>query len=221
MQILVRMLIIVVLLYFRLKAVDAPVATGFMLDLIATAMTKTRFGPFLRRLVVNDIGVHKLRDLASQIDLPPLHFPMHRLSAKDWNRHHDMSNIDKSSVKNALTRGVTSHVKTTRQRTSMEYHRAYLSGQTKPSKVMKKLLDTISQWETDDKEKFKVFSSVLPDEVMKKALESDARYAAKAPLSVLDGVPVAIKDMIDVENHVIFNGKTPKSKDRYGICKMS
>ena len=43
---------------------------------------------------------------------------------------------------------------------------------------------------------------------MAQARASDARFAAGQPLSMLDGVPVAVKDMLDVVGHTILGSRS-------------
>ena len=65
----------------------------------------------------------------------------------------------------------------------------------------------IEKWKKDHS--LNIFSAMLPEEIVKAAQESDARYAAGEPISVLDGVPVAVKDMIHIKGHLNYNGKSP------------
>ena len=51
---------------------------------------------------------------------------------------------------------------------------------------------------------------------MKAARESDERYAKGEPLSMLDGCPVGIKDMIHIKNHINYNGKSKRQEDSIG-----
>jgi Asp-tRNA(Asn)/Glu-tRNA(Gln) amidotransferase A subunit family amidase len=72
---------------------------------------------------------------------------------------------------------------------------------------MQRTLNTVRAWSNDSQ--FHLFSSLLPEDVMRQAGESDERWRRGAPLSVFDGVPVAFKDMMDVKGHVIYEGKNP------------
>ena len=47
------------------------------------------------------------------------------------------------------------------------------------------------------------------DAIIKAAKERDVRYANKKPLSIIDGVPISVKDMIYIKDHVNYNGKSP------------
>jgi Asp-tRNA(Asn)/Glu-tRNA(Gln) amidotransferase A subunit family amidase len=66
-------------------------------------------------------------------------------------------------------------------------------------------------------EKGQVVFSHVDATVASQAAASTARFAAGAPLSVLDGVPVAFKDMVDVAGAPICNGQARDS----GNCVVS
>lgn len=55
-------------------------------------------------------------------------------------------------------------------------------------------------------DKGRVFVTVRSELVRAAAAASDRRFAAGAPLSVFDGVPIAVKDMIRVAGHVMTAG---------------
>ena len=55
-------------------------------------------------------------------------------------------------------------------------------------------------------EHLRIFSSFRPDDIRRQALQSDQRWKHGKPLSVFDGVPVAMKDMIAVAGHRLCYG---------------
>ena len=75
-----------------------------------------------------------------------------------------------------------------------------------PSDVMGRTMKQVEAWDLEFD--LKVFSSILPHDVMGQAQASDARFKAGTPLSIMDGVPVAIKDDIQVKGHTIYHGKS-------------
>jgi aspartyl-tRNA(Asn)/glutamyl-tRNA(Gln) amidotransferase subunit A len=70
---------------------------------------------------------------------------------------------------------------------------AYRSGETDPVAVTECLLDRIEKAKADN-----VFITVTAERALAEAKASAARYRADAPLSALDGVPIAWKDLVDV-----------------------
>lgn len=193
---------------YNIVSLAAPIATGSILEIIAAVLSNVYIGPPLRRMLLNDNNIVKLRELASQLPLEPLHFPMDRVNSVQWNEAAKLSaSFETSFQKNFLLNGLPNHANhDSRWRSVQDYNDAYRSGKTTPSAVMKGTLLAIQSWEKDHD--FKVFSHIIPEEVLRQAAESDARWAASAPLSVFDGVPVAFKDMMDIIGHTVREGKS-------------
>ncbi|KAL8824051.1 MAG: hypothetical protein Q9170_008267, partial [Blastenia crenularia] len=80
---------------------------------------------------------------------------------------------------------------------SATYTKLYTSNKTTPSKVIEGLLSRISS----SKLHSTAFLQIIPEKVVAAAEASTARYAAGKPLSPLDGVPVAIKDELDLDGY--------------------
>jgi len=70
---------------------------------------------------------------------------------------------------------------------------AYRSAETSPVEVTECLLDRIANAQSEN-----AFISVAADRARAEAAAADARYKAGRPLSALDGVPIAWKDVFDV-----------------------
>ncbi|WP_261170964.1 amidase family protein, partial [Bordetella pertussis] len=69
---------------------------------------------------------------------------------------------------------------------------AYRTRQTTPSATLRDLLDRIAASPLNS------FISVDPETVMRQAADADAAFAGGAPAGALHGIPVAVKDLIDV-----------------------
>ncbi|KAI4166058.1 MAG: hypothetical protein LQ342_000489 [Letrouitia transgressa] len=82
------------------------------------------------------------------------------------------------------------------------YVSAYKSGKLTPTKVAQALLDNI---ESGAQHKV-AFLQILKDEVLAAAERSTTRYKNSEPLSPLDGVPVAVKDEVDLAGYARCNG---------------
>ncbi len=85
-----------------------------------------------------------------------------------------------------------------------DYSSAYKTGLKTPTEVMKLASEKVLEWEAKG---FPIFSSFNATDVLQQARESDARHASGKPLSILDGVPVAFKDVLDIVGHSSTNGK--------------
>ena len=78
--------------------------------------------------------------------------------------------------------------------TCADYHAAYLSGKVTPRAVIDTLLPLIRRDTSPPGEHHLAFISVQIDLVRKAADASTERYRQGKPLSILDGVPIAMKD---------------------------
>jgi hypothetical protein len=82
-----------------------------------------------------------------------------------------------------------------------DYHEAFKSGKFTPTDVVTALLPLIRRDVPNRSKHSTAFLTTRVDLVRKAAEESTKRYAAGKPLGVLDGVPVAIKDDVDVKGY--------------------
>ena len=78
-----------------------------------------------------------------------------------------------------------------------DFHAAFSSGSLSPLKVTETLLELISA----NAEHAKAFLDINKPVILAAAGESSRRYKAGRPLGLLDGVPVGIKDEVDLEGH--------------------
>ncbi|KAF2401927.1 amidase signature enzyme [Trichodelitschia bisporula] len=82
-----------------------------------------------------------------------------------------------------------------------DYHNAYLERRTTPSAVVAALLPLIRRDATPRNDHATAFLESQVELITAAAAASTARYAAGQPLGVLDGVPVAVKDEVDIEGY--------------------
>lgn len=80
----------------------------------------------------------------------------------------------------------------------LDYHHAYVAGELTPTAVAKALLPLINRDVQKPHQHSTAYLQVREDLVLKAAGESTKRYAEGRFLSVLDGVPVAVKDEMDL-----------------------
>ncbi len=82
-------------------------------------------------------------------------------------------------------------------KTIMDYRRAYLDGATDPEGIADKVLQAIESCQKDNP-KLNIFIAWDRDDLLAQAHASHERYRKGEPIGPLDGVPVAIKDEVDM-----------------------
>ncbi|XP_051126833.1 fatty acid amide hydrolase-like [Andrographis paniculata] len=103
-----------------------------------------------------------------------------------------------------------------RRWTILDYARAYTSGRITPEMVARRFLAFLGE-SSSESLRMSFFISIDEEDIRKQAMESSARYQKGQPLSVLDGVPIAIKDEIDCLPYPTTGGTTWMHKVRH--CK--
>ena len=198
---------------YDISILAAPAARSTMLDVLSYILSRTRFSPVIRRKLLNDNNIANLRELSAQIEHAPMSFPMKRVDAQRYGELTSQEEIDQATQTllqgfqvNYLPAFDREKNEPFYPRTITEYHAHYRSGKFLPSEVVLRSMETVKQWENEG---FRIFSSILPEEVLQAARASDERWRNGAPLSVFDGVPVAFKDMMDVAGHIIYEGRNP------------
>jgi Asp-tRNA(Asn)/Glu-tRNA(Gln) amidotransferase A subunit family amidase len=109
-------------------------------------------------------------------------------------------------------------------KTARDYARAYREGKANPEDVAKKALDAIKQADAGSL-KLRPFIAVNEGDVMQQARASAERWKDKKPLSVLDGVPVAVKDEVDMVPYPTtvgtkFFGSAPAKHDSTAVARL-
>ena len=79
-----------------------------------------------------------------------------------------------------------------------DYHQAYKSGAITPLEVVELLLSHVQRDSVKTKDHSTAFVQIQATASIAAAEASTARWKAGEPLGVLDGVPVAIKDEVDI-----------------------
>jgi Asp-tRNA(Asn)/Glu-tRNA(Gln) amidotransferase A subunit family amidase len=186
---------------YDLKSLKLPKLTGASLKLFAAAVEN----PVTRRALMPGLlengGIPTLRRmiLAEAPTFYPFVQPGNRIHAADFKADF------------AVKHGSVPY------RTMSDFSRAYRSGETTPLHAAEKVLAAISASKHSSPD-LKLFIAVHHDDVMAQAKASTQRYANRKPLSLLDGVPVAVKDEVDMLPYPTtvgtrFMGKEPARQD--------
>lgn len=166
-----------------------------------------RFLPPVRRKLLNDNHMEKIRELAVQIDDPPMYYPLYRPNNDEIEENEQLA----QQAQSLLDRNTTYPVPVAKYHSVLDFATAYRNKSQKPSEVIRRAIKATREFRTAG---LTIFSSLIEYDVIQQATASDLRHAEGRPLSLLDGVPIAFKDMMDITNHPVCNGQHPTQ------CKM-
>ena len=166
--------------------VKAPRVAGIALKAFVSAL-ESRVGPVLVDKLINDSGIQRWREVP--VELPPLQCPL----------PHPAEPGESQTAAEQAARAIAAATPSKRE-TVATFVKAYREG-ADPTSVVRTLHGEIERLDGRD-ERLGLFISRKPEEVMAAAEASSKRLRAGAPLSVLDGVPVVLKDEVDLEGHV-------------------
>lgn len=167
--------------------VKAPRVSGLALKAFVGAL-ESSLGPVLLEKLVKDSGIEQWRKL-SPGDAPPVQCPL----------PHPAPPPETQSAVEQAARAVAAAPSSNRE-TVARFAAAYREGHD-PMNVVRKVHEGIERLDGRD-QRLGLFISRKPDEVLAAAEASSKRLRAGTPLSVLDGVPVALKDEVDLAGHV-------------------
>ncbi len=197
---------------YDLKSVKLPYLAGGVLKFFA-ALVEGPLRGLLTPSLFESAGINWLRK--QKFDEAPTHHPIHftgqlqtkafAVPEREWPR------------KTPKSKGF--------QFVSIfDFAKAYRDGTTTPEEVAKKVLDSIAASDSGNAP-LKAFIAVNREEVMRQARESTKRFKARKPLSIFDGVPVAVKDEIDMTPYpttvgTAFLGKQPAAEDSTVVARL-
>ncbi|MBM4426757.1 MAG: amidase [Chloroflexi bacterium] len=190
---------------YDLKSVKLPYLAGGTLKLFA-ALVEGPLGGLLTPSLFESAGINWLRK--QHYDENPTHHPIHHTG--------ELQSEAAAVPANELpVSGV--NIKGFQFVTIYDLAKAYRNGTTTPEEVAKNILNAIQKSDKGDKP-LNAFIAVDHDDVMRQAREATLRIKAGKALSVLDGVPVAVKDEIDMTPYpttvgTAFLGKSPAATD--------
>jgi len=177
------------------KEMDVPVMSGWMLK-VFRRMLRTRFGKSVLVPIMKKGADAFLFERLEMTDPPTLHpvvLPDHcSLTEKKDFDVNQLWNIMKSTTDFPFV-------------TISDYVDAYRSGEVTPLQVAQNIIFAIKQSEADSP-KMRIIIEFHEGEILHRAQESTERYRRGSPLSVFDGIPIAVKDEIYVAGYPCRNG---------------
>ncbi|KAL8795823.1 MAG: hypothetical protein Q9195_001703 [Heterodermia aff. obscurata] len=181
------------------KRGDNPILRGLPLAIAGFLAANTNFIPSLLWSNADFGSLRKIKDL---INYEPRYDPTVVPLEKEEHREFGIKDV-REVIGSSNQRGLTVNPRVTVH----DFHAAFAAGEVTPSEVTETLLQLI----TTDREHAKAFLDINRPVVLAAAEESSRRYKAGRSLGILDGVPVGVKDEVDLEGHQSSLG-TSKSK---------
>lgn len=163
---------------YDLKSVKLPKLSGISLNLAAKAICHQPTKSLLRPQLLKDAGVDEFRKYP--LDFDPVFSPAHRPIRK---------NRPKTSKEHPPEPDCPTFLRIA------DYHRAYQEGLSPET-----LAQVLSQFIQNDKSGHQAthaFVATSAEDIALQAKESAGHFAAGKPRSVLEGVPIAVKDEIN------------------------
>ncbi|NNB89318.1 amidase [Corallococcus exiguus] len=171
---------------YRRAPVKAPRLSGMALKAMVNTLERGGVGPALVEKLMRDSGIEQWRELSAG-DAPPIQYPLPPGAPPSESQ---------TPVEQAA-RAVAASPVTPKQQTVAAFARAYRDGSTDPVAVTHKVHEAIERLDVGA-DRLGLFIARKPEEVLRAAEASAERLRAGMPLSVLDGVPVVIKDELDL-----------------------
>lgn len=183
---------------FHLLDLNAPNVSGLPLILLAKLLEHPTFGYLFRRRFFSTSGFAAFRTRASgtqHIEVEPCDLPIYYPLPEPTPRPH-LSQID--TLFHAL---YPSDFEATSRRPSIsDYYNAYSNNRVTPLQVAETILAQIKA-SNEPPHSLNAIISTNPEELLAAARESSARWKSATPLSVVDGVPFSVKQMLDAAGH--------------------
>ncbi len=195
---------------YQRDELSAPRLTGFPLRSVVGLAENGATAGTLRAQMLGQIGIPAWRRVP--IDLPPVPQPVfpeaHRSEGAD---------VDLDALANDKPTPAPFE-------TVADFRRAYREGATSPGEVVERLLTAIDASEHHEPP-LRVFIRVDRDGLRSQAEAASARWKDGKPLGPLDGVPVAIKDELDVAGlpttvGTAFLGQQPADSDATVVARL-
>lgn len=205
---------------YDLTSLKLPVLSGAALRAFAATLDTNVGRAALTGSLLASGGITRLREL--ELDTAPLFIP--HPPAGDTDAHAKTSRGAKGPSKRDLGRCAQPSATAAPFASVGDYAAAYASGAASPLGVAERFLDALDEDARREK-RLNPFIAVDAGEVRRQARESADRHRRGARLSPLDGVPVAIKDEVDMTPYpttvgTSFLGSTPAAQDATAVARL-
>ena len=194
---------------YDLESVKLPKLAGTGLRLFANALENGAARAVMLGNLLQSGGITKLREM--RIDEPPTVSPIKFVEATAVSPF-KLANLTLPARADAPFA------------TIQDYAAAYRNGATTPEAVAEKVLAAVATSD-DDERPLRAFIAQDRADIMTQARAATERIQAGAPLSLLDGVPVAVKDEVDQIPYpttvgTAFWGHSPATEDATVVARL-
>ena len=200
---------------YNLHSLDLPKLNGRTLRLFASSLDNGALRGALIGPLLKQGGITVLRE--RRYSDPPTYFPLALDEAAAWR---DSVPVDWGALQGEIA-ARTHHEPLP---SVADYARAYRDGVTNPEAVAEAVLAAIADAD-DDPRPLRAFRANDRDDLMAQARASAERLRAGQPISLLDGVPVGVKDEVDQMPYTTtvgtrFMGRTPATEDATVVARL-
>lgn len=200
---------------YNLASLDLPTLRGRTLRMFAAAIDSRPLSGALTSQLLKQGGIIDLR--AKTFGDAPTFYP---LALAEAEAQRDAPPLDWQALQDRLLRRENREPFPS----AADYARAYRAGTTTPEAVAEAALAAIADAD-DDPRPLRAFRAIDRADVLKQARAATERLRAGRPLSLLDGVPVAVKDEVDQVPYgttvgTSFLGQTPATQDATVVARL-
>ncbi len=198
-------------LVYDIRPARAPILRGQVLRLVVRLLEKPWIAAILGPMLTRDLGVRELR--AREFEAAPAFLPLHPQPDQSPGTATALEDVPPAS-----------HGPGFRFRTIRDFERVYRSGIVTPEMVADRVLTAMAASENAARP-LRAFIASNREDVLSQARDSAWRYRQGRPRGPLDGVPIAIKDEIDMRPYPTtagtrFLGSTPATQDATVVARL-
>jgi Asp-tRNA(Asn)/Glu-tRNA(Gln) amidotransferase A subunit family amidase len=195
---------------YDLKSVKLPRLAGKSLKAFVKLLD-SKLSPLLIPKLMKDAGITALRDLV--IDEPPTYYPYWKFEGSPAKGHAELPVIEDGSKPKGFAFA-----------SSADYVLAYKEGRVSPVGVAEKVIKAIMDSNSATPPLRAIIAS-YKDDVIRQAKASEIRYKEGRSLGPFDGVPVGVKDEVDMVPYPTtvgtkFIGSHPAKDDATVVARM-
>ena len=205
---------------YDLESLSLPVLKGAPLRAFANVLENPATRGLLLGSLLKSGGITRLRALPQH--RPPLYYPLED-EPTDAGRSRTRRKNDGPSAREFKACARASEPGAVFASIG-DYAKAYASGSTTPSEVAERFLGALEA-EAREKKSIRAFIAVDPAELRRLAAASTERHRSRSTLGPLDGVPVAVKDEVDMIPYpttvgTTFLGASPATTDATTVARL-